>query len=918
MSTNNPICLVTTIGLLMFASSLPLLAADEAEIEEIVVTGSYIPRQLEEMSTPTDVLDRTEFEDQGSPTMVEIVQNIPVIKGSINRSEQYTSGGVITGLKNINIRNLGMGRTLVLLNGKRPANANAGTNSGEYAVDVGNFPNIALQRIELLKNGGSTTYGTDAMAGVFNFITRDEFEGAEFRIAHGDINNSDGDNEIGMIFGFAGGDVNWVTSIEWQERNPLLIVDAHQEVDPAPLDGSWPMGFTTMGNPGSFLPAAETGGMDWAYAFRTGGLTYEPDPLCGMNVGQAGSFAVAGDGRCGFYYSDFTGVIEPQKRYKIYNQVKLAIGDRVEGYGEVMYARLESVYYGSPTYPPTMEIPYPWASTATIIHPDNPGLLDFINTMGAGYDEIYQFGAIGVSRAWAIEGPVAEMPRTHENWHTVMGLRGDLTDSIAFDFSGTYSTTVSNIDGQDILTANFARGNAGLGGPACTPVSDDPMDPANDALRGDAASGCYWWNPFASSINAAVGSALDNSEELRQDMIGESSGITEKRQYQVDAVFDGEAPLQLSGGNVAWAAGAQWRYFNSLYDPTGYNRAATPTAPNPFHFLTTQLKDQTEFKRWALFGELYLPVTDNLAVDLGLRHEDYEEDSVTKPRIAARWDATDWLTVRASFEQTFIVPIIRNQPGRSLQKVGNEYITIEVPIPAALDPEESNNFNFGILLNPMEGLRIGLDYYKMELRDAFSTESISSGTPVLNDNGNTIKIITEEFNGGGVDIAGLDFTAEYQWDVEFGSFDFGANGTLALEYDVLDIDGSFLYDALGKYNYLAAPVVVRSMPEMHMNAWVGLLSGAHTARLYARYIDSYKVADPGLATIEPTVDSWTTLDLHYTFSFLENEQAQIALSMINLTNESPPLSPHEAAYDAFTHSPVGRIIKLAFTYTLER
>jgi|TARA_Y100000310_G_C20698189_1_gene827224 outer membrane receptor protein involved in Fe transport len=902
----------------MFASSLPLLAADEAEIEEIVVTGSYIPRQLEEMSTPTDVLDRTEFEDQGSPTMVEIVQNIPVIKGSINRSEQYTSGGVITGLKNINIRNLGMGRTLVLLNGKRPANANAGTNSGEYAVDVGNFPNIALQRIELLKNGGSTTYGTDAMAGVFNFITRDEFEGAEFRIAHGDINNSDGDNEIGMIFGFAGGDVNWVTSIEWQERNPLLIVDAHQEVDPAPLDGSWPMGFTTMGNPGSFLPAAETGGMDWAYAFRTGGLTYEPDPLCGMNVGQAGSFAVAGDGRCGFYYSDFTGVIEPQKRYKIYNQVKLAIGDRVEGYGEVMYARLESVYYGSPTYPPTMEIPYPWASTATIIHPDNPGLLDFINTMGAGYDEIYQFGAIGVSRAWAIEGPVAEMPRTHENWHTVMGLRGDLTDSIAFDFSGTYSTTVSNIDGQDILTANFARGNAGLGGPACTPVSDDPMDPANDALRGDAASGCYWWNPFASSINAAVGSALDNSEELRQDMIGESSGITEKRQYQVDAVFDGEAPLQLSGGNVAWAAGAQWRYFNSLYDPTGYNRAATPTAPNPFHFLTTQLKDQTEFKRWALFGELYLPVTDNLAVDLGLRHEDYEEDSVTKPRIAARWDATDWLTVRASFEQTFIVPIIRNQPGRSLQKVGNEYITIEVPIPAALDPEESNNFNFGILLNPMEGLRIGLDYYKMELRDAFSTESISSGTPVLNDNGNTIKIITEEFNGGGVDIAGLDFTAEYQWDVEFGSFDFGANGTLALEYDVLDIDGSFLYDALGKYNYLAAPVVVRSMPEMHMNAWVGLLSGAHTARLYARYIDSYKVADPGLATIEPTVDSWTTLDLHYTFSFLENEQAQIALSMINLTNESPPLSPHEAAYDAFTHSPVGRIIKLAFTYTLER
>jgi len=629
MSTINSFSRVTAIGLLMLASSAPAWAADDAEIDEIVVTGSYIPRLIEEMSTPTDVLDRTEFEDQGSPTMVGIVQNIPVIKGSINRSEQYTSGGVITGLKNINIRNLGMGRTLVLLNGKRPATANANTNSDEYAVDVGNFPNIALQRIELLKNGGSTTYGTDAMAGVFNFITRDEFVGAEFRVAHGDIRNSDADNEIGMIFGMATGDVNWVTSIEWEERNPLLIVDANQEVDPAPLDGSWPMGFTTMGNPSSFLPAAETGGLDWGYAYRTGGLTYEPDPLCGMNVGQAGSFPVAGDGRCGFYYSDFTGVIEPQKRYKIFNQAKLRISDRVEGYGEVLYARLGSVYYGSPTYPPTMEIPYPWAPTATIIHPDNPGLLDFINTMGAGYDDIYQFGAVAIGRAWAIEGPVAEMPRTHENWHTVMGVRGDLTDTMRFDVSGTYSTSTSNIDGQDVLTANYARGNAGLGGPGCTPVSDDPMDPANDALRGDTTNGCYWWNPFASSINAAPGSALDNSEALRQDMIGESSGITDKRQYQLDAVIDGEAPLQLGGGNVAWATGVQWRYFNSLYDPTGYNRAATPTAPNPFHFLTTQMKDETEFKRWALFGELYLPVMDTLAVDLGIRHEDYEDDSVT-------------------------------------------------------------------------------------------------------------------------------------------------------------------------------------------------------------------------------------------------------------------------------------------------
>jgi iron complex outermembrane receptor protein len=152
--TASAVTIACTLSLGQYA-----LAKDDS-MEEVVVTGSYIPRAIEEMSTPTEVLDRQEFEAQGSPTMVDIVQNMPAIKGSINRSEQYTSGGTITGLKNINIRNLGMGRTLVLFNGRRTVAANAGTNAGEYAVDVGNFPNIAMQRIELLKNGGSTTYGT--------------------------------------------------------------------------------------------------------------------------------------------------------------------------------------------------------------------------------------------------------------------------------------------------------------------------------------------------------------------------------------------------------------------------------------------------------------------------------------------------------------------------------------------------------------------------------------------------------------------------------------------------------------------------------------------------------------------------------------------------------------------------------------
>ena len=94
-------------------------AEDEGMIEEVVVTGSYIGRAVEEQSNPVDVYDRAEWEEQGSPQMVEIIRNTPAMSGTLNQSEQYAGSGVATGLKNINIRGLGAERSLVLMNGKR-------------------------------------------------------------------------------------------------------------------------------------------------------------------------------------------------------------------------------------------------------------------------------------------------------------------------------------------------------------------------------------------------------------------------------------------------------------------------------------------------------------------------------------------------------------------------------------------------------------------------------------------------------------------------------------------------------------------------------------------------------------------------------------------------------------------------------
>ena len=170
---------------------VPIINSQDDDTEEVVVTGSLIATDREVLSFPVDSFDRDDFESSGMPEITDLVRNLTAVSGAVNQSEQFIEGGTVTGIKNVNIRGLGLGRTLVLINGKRMVPTAVETNAGESPVDIGNFHAIALKRIELLKNGGSTTYGSDAVAGVFNMITRTDFEGFEMNVSTTQIDNAD-------------------------------------------------------------------------------------------------------------------------------------------------------------------------------------------------------------------------------------------------------------------------------------------------------------------------------------------------------------------------------------------------------------------------------------------------------------------------------------------------------------------------------------------------------------------------------------------------------------------------------------------------------------------------------------------------------------------------------------------------------
>ena len=150
-------------------------------IEEIVVTGTHIKGSSTEAPVPISVMDRLEIESLGAPTLTDIVNDLPWASGNENRSNALGAQNQNTGTAKVNLRGLGLGTTLVLFNSKRMAHQATPSTDGSAFVDINYMPSIMLRRVEVLKDGAAALYGSDAVAGVINFIPRDEFTGAELQ-----------------------------------------------------------------------------------------------------------------------------------------------------------------------------------------------------------------------------------------------------------------------------------------------------------------------------------------------------------------------------------------------------------------------------------------------------------------------------------------------------------------------------------------------------------------------------------------------------------------------------------------------------------------------------------------------------------------------------------------------------------------
>ena len=556
-------------------------AAAGKGVEEIVVTGSYIKGSPSDAALPVETITQQDMVDQGSPNMIEMVRQLGVTSGNLGQTNQFQGiGQGNEGVISINLRGLGAARTLTLINGRRQVATEAN------GVDISIIPTSALGRTEVLLGGAAATYGSDAIAGVVNFITRAGFEGFEIGASEQSVQGSNGNQQYNMITGWANDTMNVMLAGEYNHMAEVTVPDRDFALKPFAKNPAG--GWSAIANPGTFYPAAPTvSGLPPAGPTLLGARA---DPACatfGVLQGVPGNASYAPS--CRFQYTFFDNLQEKTDTSKVFSEFNWDFSDTSKFHIEALWSSL-NIPNGktSPGYPPqSLFGPDRW------IAPTHPGLISFkaqnpalfptvAGIPGAAQAAYSQTRYLGVT---GLDEHAQSGSRDVKTYRLGMGLSGSLFDSaINYDVGVTYSRRERILQANDMYVERMAFALDGLGGDGCTPGGTDA------ATSTPGTGPCEYYNPFSNAIyrsvqNGVINPNFDptvaNSDALLHWMFGAQKYKTVGDLLVWDAVLSGETAWSLPGGPIDYAAGLQVR--NEKYDLSLNSNTNLSKTPCPFN-----------------------------------------------------------------------------------------------------------------------------------------------------------------------------------------------------------------------------------------------------------------------------------------------------------------------------------------------
>jgi iron complex outermembrane receptor protein len=766
------------LGLLAHAAH-----AQEAPLQRVEVTGSSLKRVDSETALPVTIISKTEIERTGATSTEQLMQSISSLSSAGGTTGATGAGSSTGGLSAISLRGLGSTRTLILVNGRRLA-AFAGSNGA--SVNINAIPLAAIERIEILKDGASGVYGSDAVAGVINFILSRKADGVSITGGYGAPGESGGgqNSRLSVTGGLNTDALSVVASGSYEKDKAIFGRDRDYARSATKLP-FYSGGATGLGNiQGSFTP-----GQDRDPGFSDGASGYGNPKADGDHCGdiKMGTLQGATKGGGPYCYYDSgpdVGLTPDRELFNFTGNLAYKLNAEHELFADVLYShtRIMQTFQPSPARASFFDTDGEFAKQgvdgALLLFPNNPAY----QNIAAPYLRAHGFDAL-IGKPLAITSRVFDYgPRqnvdTAEQSRIVVGAKGTVAGQ---DYEVALTHNESRLDSK-VTSGYFSQ--VGLARIINNPSSN--------------------WNPWADGgvQTGALADQLKAAEFTGNVMKAKSTSDTLDAKIAGDFVKLGEIATQ-------YALGLQSRKEKYSTSPSA---AAQSGDISGLGGATPAVDRERQVN--SVFGELNVPLLKTLEANVAVRDDHYDDvGNSTNYKASVRWQPVQALLLRASYGTGFRAPTLVDLwtpltvgTSEGFNDPATHQTNLQVNSASGGDPtlrpEKSKQFSYGAVWQPASNASIGVDFFHINIRDILATPSAQevvsrfrAGDPSYQNlvtlNGDEVASIVQQIrNTGDATVNGFDVSANWRDNISFGRLDVALNGTYIDKFDQMSPGGT--------------------------------------------------------------------------------------------------------------------------------
>jgi iron complex outermembrane receptor protein len=836
------------------------------EIEEIISVASYLESNKFNAS-PVEVISAEEFKNLRVSTVAELSKYLSIASGS--NFQTNALDGVDQGMANITLRGMDHASTLVLINKKRQTQSGTPSDEGEGYVDINIIPEIALNRVEILKDGATSLYGSDAVAGVINFQTYKQFNGMRLALGSQKTSNYDQrDNSLGALFGGEALGGNYVFALSSLNRSPLNASKIPKFAE---------LGISGLGN--SFKVTQADSVTSGVYAGSYNANQTVPDPNCVANGG------VLEEPRCKLLYGERFNLVNDEDHLKGYLYFTRS-GTKFDYSATLLMAKIDvNDNPQSPSYPALSYL-------SKEILPGQGG-------------SPFNVPVIWYGRPLGSAFPSPNSPKAIFQYHFSNRLTFNIAQNLDFEVSLTASEHENKHNRPDTIESRFNAAILGQGGPNGNDQWNIFLPLDNSATLINYIKG--------SETSTKIGGLISLDGILR----GQKSGANFALGFQ----FNSE-DLKINYSEMSRAAfdsnGKLTKGADLLFLGGGTNVSTSRNKQAIFFEANKNFGNALDL----ILSGRYERLDNESSFDPKFSFKySASEEFLFRGSIGTSFTAPSMAQMFSSEIRLGSVRDIDDSPFVRLAVLGNPN----------LKPATSENINLGFTWNINQAINLSVDYWAINYKDRIEAENpqvILNANPFAtsvtrNQFGELIAVSTSYFNEEKTEINGIDAEMNFFKITEYGDFNYSIKATHFSEFLTPEDSisegmeaGSIMVNRVGKFNYDAN---THSLPKLRLNTFLSWTIDDLVMGLNTRYIEGYSNERqiPSTAIIlgyTNYVKSFLVHDFsikkYFNFS---SGQMEIGIGIINAFDKKAPLlyDAPDFSFDTRVHDPRGRLINLS-------